>query len=108
MGHNRARELLEEAQNLIVKCREDIENGGTPDMGIFEKSLRDFCDVLAHMPREEAKEYEKNLQDLGQSLHSLSEDLSRKRDELRMRMQGLGAQQRAAEAYARSSRKNSE
>jgi len=101
MSNERAIELLNEAEQFLSKCHDNLNEDKEVDLQGFEDKIKEFCDIITALPPEEAKQYEEVLKAMGESLTVLSGELTRKRDMVKNKIGGLDSQQKANKAYGK-------
>ncbi len=103
MSHERAETLMQEAEQALRQCQADFEDGREVNVQPVEAVSREFCEILQELPIEEVRRYEEPLKALMLGLEALQLLLQARRDELKNQIQGLGNQQRARDAYSKTS-----
>jgi hypothetical protein len=99
MNHEKARLLLSQAEGFLIESHRKLVADEDVKLEGFEIIVRDLCEEISGMSKEDAKIYEKSLQALGDSLHALEEALKSKRDDMKNKIHELDAAARASSAY---------
>lgn len=101
MNHEQIKYLIQQAERSLQECRDNVQQEKDPDLARVDSLIRELCELVSSLPREEIAQYEEILQNISRTLKDVSEEIMKKRDELTAKIQALGTQQHAHTAYAR-------
>jgi len=99
MSHKRAKEILDKAEIELNKCLKQVNDGEMVNVDDFDVSIREFCEVVTSMPREDAEFYKDSLMTLKEALDYMSDFLTKRKDEIGESMNSLASQKVAQTAY---------
>lgn len=92
--------LLRKAESLLAEShkalKSDLDN---PSLNEFENTVRELCEIVTKLPKEEARQYENSMISLSDSLSDLAGKLEKKRDEVKKQIEGLDYNKKAQIAY---------
>jgi len=99
MEHDHIKVLFKETNTSLEKSLIDLESDKLIDMEYFDKMVQKLCLAIQGLPKQEAIQYETPLMKLAKDLASLSEELDRKREELKKQIQNIGHHKKAHSSY---------
>lgn len=99
MTDKNAKELMSKAEQELAVCQNDFHLDRPVNMARFEGTVADLCRAIEKLPQSEILQFEAPMKKMGETLQKLSEDLTKKRDELKGQMQGLSTHKLAQAAY---------
>jgi len=99
MEHDHIQVLFKETNSSLEKSLIDLEDDKLIDMEYFDKMVQKLCIAIQGVPKNEAVQYEKPLMKLAKDLANLSEELDRRREELKKQIQNIGNHKKAHSSY---------
>lgn len=94
-----ADEMIKSAWEYLDANIAVIDNGGNPDMSLFDKKAHEICYTLAMLPAAEAKKHEIQLKELIEHLTEITHSLESRKVELGEKIEALNKRQIAYNAY---------
>ena len=96
------RETFKGIEAYINEANEIISKGDVVELNSLEDRVREMCDAIAAMSKDEAKEHKKDLERLMGDLQKLQTTLIENRDELQTELSGVHSHSAASQAYHKS------
>jgi len=104
MTHERAQNLLEKAEAELRLCQKHLQEESPVDLRQFDEFVRDFCEVVSGLPKNEAALYKQALEDISGALEIMSDVLVIKRDDVKQKMDGSASAKKGYHAYAKNNK----
>jgi hypothetical protein len=76
--------------------------GGMVDLSPVEVSIRTYCEAIAALPLETARQYAPDLQAITEKMNALEHELKQARDTVQQKLSELGQHHKAHVAYKKS------
>lgn len=99
MEHNHIKTFFEEANSALDKSLHDLTDERLIDMTYFDSMVQKLCSAIQKLQKDESIQYEKPLMKLGKDLANLSEELDKRKGQLKKQIQNLNHHQKANSAY---------
>ena len=94
-----AQQLLEKAKTMLDEYNSTIEAGESPDLKEFDSVVRELCEEVTKLPKEEADGYKDALVGIGKSLEEVAKKLEEQKEKIQKEIEGLDYNQKAQTAY---------
>lgn len=94
--------LLETAKNMLVQYHNDLKKEDAEiDLVPFEHKVKELCESITKLPKEEGQKFYSDLQNLSESLTELRDKLEEQKKLLKLQLQSLNNIEAAQLAYTK-------
>lgn len=95
----RPQELLETIRQFVETAKAHVAEGGEAELTGLDAKVQELCEAVLDMPKSEADNYSKPLQQLAEDLTVLKVEMETTQAEIRQQLDALNLRHKAAKAY---------